>query len=176
MVSFNWTAPQESFDEVSFFAAFLRGWQWLLPLQSKGKYGSIWILAFTCIVQSIFFFFFWSCVYLCCPDLIYIAKFYSGILLLSNLLCSCLFLLLKTTFEDVFPAEATSIEEYLQQVSFMQFSLILSSLADKFYSRSYWVIYEMLAEISISYFLLLEDLAGSVLLVVWLFIYVLCCC
>lgn len=139
----------------------------------------IWLnmnIGFYLYSPKYFFFFFWSCVYLCCPDLIYIAKFYSGILLLSNLLCSCLFLLLKTTFEDVFPAEATSIEEYLQQVSFMQFSLILSSLADKFYSRSYWVIYEMLAEISISYFLLLEDLAGSVLLVVWLFIYVLCCC
>jgi hypothetical protein len=25
---------------------------------------------------------------------------------------------LKTTFEDVFPAEATTVEEYLQQVTF----------------------------------------------------------
>ena len=61
------------------------------------------------------------------PDLIYIAKFYSSILLLSNLLCACLLLLLKTTFEDVFPAEATSIEEYLQQVFFMQIFLSLQS-------------------------------------------------
>lgn len=65
--------------------------------------------------------------FFCCHDLIYIAKFYSGILLLSNILRACLLLLLKTTFEDVFPAEATSIEEYLQQVSLMQLYLILQS-------------------------------------------------
>lgn len=33
------------------------------------------------------------------------------------------YLSLKTTFEDVFPAEATSVEEYLQQVDFELFTL-----------------------------------------------------
>ncbi|TYK25572.1 Nuclear pore complex protein NUP93A [Cucumis melo var. makuwa] len=65
-------------------------------------------------------------------------KFYSGMLLLSNLLCLCVFLLLKTTFEDVFPAEATSIEEYLQQVEPDRYSRYLRTLENQIPKANYW--------------------------------------
>ena len=35
-----------------------------------------------------------------------------------TLYCFLFYFYMKTTFEDVFPAEATSVEEYLQQVVF----------------------------------------------------------
>jgi hypothetical protein len=49
--------------------------------------------------------------------------------ILFDLYFLLLYFYVKTTFEDVFPAEATSVEEYLQQVIFFSSKIFTKNLA-----------------------------------------------